>query len=147
MIDWLARETRFRAGFRDLVELVETQGWRLVVVSSGVRELIEPLLARQGLSRLEVVANELERDSWTVRFREAVTCAVCGERCKRPVVAGLASVGQVVYAGDGYSDACAAEAADVVFARARLAGHLEERCIPFQPFEDFFDVLHALLER
>jgi 2-hydroxy-3-keto-5-methylthiopentenyl-1-phosphate phosphatase len=52
--------------------------------------------------------------------------------------------GDVVYVGDGYSDRCAALAADRVFARAGLARYLEEQGVAFEPFETFFDVAAAL---
>jgi len=42
--------------------------------------------------------------------------------------------------GDGYSDRCAAEDADLVFARRGLASYLAERGVGFEPFDDFFQV-------
>ena len=49
------------------------------------------------------------------------SCATCGEPCKRGSLAGE----PYVYVGDGYSDRCAALAADRVFARDALAHHLD----------------------
>jgi 2-hydroxy-3-keto-5-methylthiopentenyl-1-phosphate phosphatase len=45
--------------------------------------------------------------------------------------------GTIVFVGDGYSDRCAALAADRVFARDSLAVYLDEREIAYEPFEDF----------
>jgi len=59
-------------------------------------------------------------------------------------VDALTNGGEVVYIGDGYSDRCAAESADRVFARRGLARWLDERGIPFEPFDDFHDVARAL---
>jgi 2-hydroxy-3-keto-5-methylthiopentenyl-1-phosphate phosphatase len=56
----------------------------------------------------------------------------------------LADGSELVYVGDGYSDRCAAESADLVFARRGLAGYLEERGIPFERFEDFHSVARRL---
>jgi 2-hydroxy-3-keto-5-methylthiopentenyl-1-phosphate phosphatase len=50
----------------------------------------------------------------------------------------------VVYVGDGYSDRCAAQAADRVFARRALARYLDERGVAYEPFEDFHEVDRAL---
>jgi 2-hydroxy-3-keto-5-methylthiopentenyl-1-phosphate phosphatase len=55
-------------------------------------------------------------------------------------VDALAGDGEVVYIGDGYSDRCAGESADRVFATRRLAAHLEEKGIPYEPFRDFFEI-------
>jgi 2-hydroxy-3-keto-5-methylthiopentenyl-1-phosphate phosphatase len=63
---------------------------------------------------------------------------VCGQSCKR----SLLPPGQVVYVGDGYSDRCAALAADRVFATSGLARYLSEHEKGFEPFSDF----HALSE-
>ena len=52
----------------------------------------------------------------------------------------------VVYVGDGYSDRCAALAADRVFATAGLARYLAERGTPFEPFSDFHALSDALLD-
>jgi 2-hydroxy-3-keto-5-methylthiopentenyl-1-phosphate phosphatase len=68
------------------------------------------------------------------------TWADCGEACKR---AALPS-GDVFYVGDGYSDRCAALAARRVFATGTLASYLAERDVPYEPFEDFHDVLAGL---
>ena len=51
---------------------------------------------------------------------------------------------ELVYVGDGYSDRCAAESADLVFARRGLASYLEERGVPFERFEDFHSIARRL---
>jgi 2-hydroxy-3-keto-5-methylthiopentenyl-1-phosphate phosphatase len=56
----------------------------------------------------------------------------------------LPTNGQIVYVGDGYSDRCAAQAADRIFARDGLALYLEEQGVSFEPFDDLHDVLQAL---
>ena len=134
----LAR-VRVRPGFRELVER-----HRPLIVSSGFRELIEPVLAREGLRAdvdVELVANRVEArpDGWRAVF-EREACEHCAEACKR----ALLPDGEVVYVGDGYSDRCAALAASRVFARDGLASYLSERGAAFEPFDDLHDVLHAL---
>ncbi|HSJ94709.1 MAG TPA: MtnX-like HAD-IB family phosphatase [Gaiellaceae bacterium] len=146
VVDYVLRETRVRAGFRDLVERAREEGWRLVVVSSGFHELIEPVLAREGVS-VELHANRVDPrpDGWRVLWSYGDDCETCGESCKRATVDALANGGEVVYVGDGYSDRCAAEDADRVFARRGLARWLDGRGVPYEPFEDFHDVARALV--
>jgi 2-hydroxy-3-keto-5-methylthiopentenyl-1-phosphate phosphatase len=134
---WVRENVRLRAGF---VELARTH--RPLIVSSGFHELIEPLLEREGLE-LEVRANRLDPrpDGWRVVFRNDEPCPVCGEPCKRADVAGL---DDFVYVGDGFSDRCVAGAAAQVFARDGLAQYLEEKGVPFERFDDFYDVARAL---
>jgi 2,3-diketo-5-methylthio-1-phosphopentane phosphatase len=146
---WLVAHSPFRPGFHDMVRLAEQRTWPLWIVSSGVRELIEPLLAREGLSHLALIASSLVGDPppWVVGFRREQPCEVCGEACKRRTVAQLAAGSPVVYVGDGFSDGCAAEVADRVFARRRLAAYLDERGLAFEPFSDFSQIVERLSDR
>ena len=49
--------------------------------------------------------------------------------------------------GDGVSDRCVAQMADIVFARAHLARDLTADGVPFVPFEDFHQVREELEAR
>jgi 2,3-diketo-5-methylthio-1-phosphopentane phosphatase len=144
--DWVLENVRVRPGFRDVVELARERGWRFVIVSSGFRELIEPVLEREGLTGVELMSNSVDPDpeGWKVQFRVSETCEVCGQPCKRSTAAALADGTELVYVGDGYSDRCAAESADLVFARRGLASYLEERGVPFESFEDFHSIARRL---
>jgi 2,3-diketo-5-methylthio-1-phosphopentane phosphatase len=146
VVDWVLANARVRSGFRELVELARERGWRFVVVSSGFHELIRPVLERAGLPDLEIMANTIVPDpaGWRIEFEERALCDTCGEPCKRALSAGLADGGELVYIGDGYSDRCAAEHADRVFARRGLATYLAERGVAFEPFEDFHEVIRHL---
>ena len=146
VVGWVLDSVRIRPGFGELVALARERGWRLVVVSSGFEELIAPVLAQDGLGDVELLANHVEPDpaGWKVEFRDDRECGTCGEPCKRATVDALGRGGEVVYVGDGYSDRCAAEAADFVFARDGLAAYLRERGVSFEPFEDFFGVAERL---
>jgi 2-hydroxy-3-keto-5-methylthiopentenyl-1-phosphate phosphatase len=129
-------DVRLRAGFHELVAR-----HRPLVVSSGFRELIEPVLRREGIA-VELIANSVEPrpDGWRIRFRELPRCAECGERCKRASL----PPGEFAYAGDGYSDRCAALAAMLVFATGALPAWLERHGVAYESFEDFHDVLATL---
>jgi HAD superfamily phosphoserine phosphatase-like hydrolase len=138
-VERLLATVRLRPGFRELVER-----HRPLVISSGFHELIEPFLAREGVE-VEVLANHVHasRHGWRVQFRDRVVCAACAEPCKRSSL----PPGEVAYAGDGYSDRCAALAATRVFATGALAKWLPGRGVEFERFEDFYDVLAALEAR
>lgn len=137
VVDWALEHVRVRDGFAAFA-----RDYRPLVLSSGFHELIEPVLAREGVE-LEVRANRLDPrpDGWSVLFRSDEPCPVCGEPCKRADLAGL---GDVTFVGDGFSDRCVAEAAARVFARDGLATYLAGKGVPFEPFDDFYDVAEAL---
>ena len=137
VVAWMWDNARLRRGFGEFA-----REHRPLVVSSGFHELIEPVLEREGLE-LEVRAKRLDprHDGWRVLFRSDEPCPVCGEPCKRSDVAGLDAF---AYVGDGFSDRCVAEVATRVFARDGLATYLDRKDLPFEPFDDFYDVAEAL---
>ena len=136
VVDRLLGNVRIRPGFRALV-----QRHQPLVISSGFHELIEPFLAREGV-RVQLLANRVDArpEGWQIRFRDRAVCTACGEPCKRSSL----PQGEVAYAGDGYSDRCAALAATRVFATGALAEWLNGRDVAFERFENFYDVLAAL---
>jgi len=137
VVAWVLENVEIRPGLRELARLEP------LVISAGFHELIEPVLAREGIA-LEVLANRVDARSggWVVQFRDETACATCGEPCKRGSLAGE----PYVYAGDGYSDRCAALAAERVFARDALARHLDGLGVPYEPFDDLHDVAGLLRE-
>jgi 2-hydroxy-3-keto-5-methylthiopentenyl-1-phosphate phosphatase len=134
---WLRENLELRPGFHELAE-----AYRPLIVSSNFRQLIEPILEREGVE-LEVRANEVTWSpaGWRATFRNGDVCGTCGEPCKR---ADLPADGEVVYVGDGYSDRCAAQAADRIFARDSLARYLDEQGVAYEPFDNLDDVARAL---
>ncbi len=138
VVAWVVEHIDVRPGLGELAELDP------VVVSAGFRELIEPVLEREGVE-LHVLANEVEAgpEGWVVRWRDEAVCATCGEPCKRGGLAGE----PYAYVGDGYSDRCAALAADRVFARDALATFLHGEGVAYEPFDDLRDVAEGLAER
>jgi len=134
--EWLVEHARIRPGFHRLVKRFDP-----LILSSGLHELIEPLLAREGVEA-RVRANRVDPrpDGWRLIWTSDSDCAVCGQPCKR----GSLPAGDVVYVGDGFSDRCAARAAGRVFARDGLASYLGREGVPYEPFTDFHALAAAL---
>ena len=138
VLSWVLETVTVRPGLAELVADYDP-----LIVSAGFRELILPVLAREGISA-EVVANSLDPgpDGWRAVFLERGICEVCGEPCKRVALAGA---GPFTYVGDGVSDRCVSLAADRVFARDGLARWLDEGGVAHETYEDLHDVRRALL--
>jgi 2-hydroxy-3-keto-5-methylthiopentenyl-1-phosphate phosphatase len=72
VVAYVVEEARVRPGFAELARARHP-----LVVSSGFHELIEPVLAREGvLGEVELRANRVEArpDGWLVRFRVDDAC-------------------------------------------------------------------------
>jgi 2-hydroxy-3-keto-5-methylthiopentenyl-1-phosphate phosphatase len=136
-VAFLVAEAEVRAGFRELAARYDP-----LVLSSGFHETIAPILAREGVA-VDVRANRLDTrpGGWRVLWADATPCPVCGDLCKRRA---LPDERPLVYVGDGYSDRCAALAADRVFARRALADYLDSQNVPHEPFDTLDDVAAAL---
>jgi 2-hydroxy-3-keto-5-methylthiopentenyl-1-phosphate phosphatase len=134
---WAIEHVEVRDGFHELVARFDP-----VIVSSGLPQLILPVLGREGVE-LDVRSNfaEPSPDGWRVRFRHEGPCPVCGDRCKRR---SLPDEHPIVFVGDGYSDRCASLACERVFARAGLADYLRDETVAFEPFDTLADVAAAL---
>jgi 2-hydroxy-3-keto-5-methylthiopentenyl-1-phosphate phosphatase len=134
---WAVENVEVSPGFHELAER-----YRPIVVSSGLPQLILPVLEREGVE-LEVRSNnaEVRPDGWRVIFRHEGVCSVCGDRCKRR---SLPETRPLVFVGDGWSDRCASLVADRVFARTGLADYLDEQGVPFERYETLDDVAAAL---
>ena len=135
-VEWVRRHVTLRSG---LARLVRRRA--VVVVSSGFHELISPVLEREGVE-VDVFANRLDTTdgAWRPLWRDERPCPVCGEPCKRALLAGE----PYVYVGDGYSDRCAALAAERIFARDGLAIYLTRHGVDFEEFDTLDDVAAAL---
>ena len=134
---WAIEHVELRPGFLELVDR-----YALVIVSSGLPQLILPVLGREGVE-VEVRSNfaDPSPEGWRVRFRHDGMCPVCGDRCKRR---SLPDERPLVFVGDGFSDQCASLACDRVFARDSLARYLDEQAVAYEPFDTLHDVAAAL---
>lgn len=148
-----AKEVPFRAGFERFLDAAEAAGARVVLLSSGFRQIIEPMLEHEGVAgRVPLVANALElrgEAGGRITWRDLPQCDQCGEPCKRSDIGRLRAEldgddEQVVFVGDGFSDRCGAEAADRIFARDNLAEWLDERGVAYERWDDFNDIVEVL---
>jgi 2-hydroxy-3-keto-5-methylthiopentenyl-1-phosphate phosphatase len=116
----------------------------LRVVSDGLDRVIEHLFAREGIRVNEIWASRLveQRDHrLALAFPQAPCRTFCGaDVCKCSLFPSGGPRPLRILVGDGRSDFCCAEHADVVFACSKLALHCRQNEISFLPFVDFHAV-------
>lgn len=130
--------------FVDFVRFCEENGIEIFILSDGFDFYIKKILDKYGLSGVKFYSNKLWIENHTVKlwfpYPDSV-CRICGN-CKRNHMLSLSGDEDViVYIGDGYSDRCPAEYADVVFGKKELLKFCRERNIPVYEFETFKDVI------
>ncbi len=136
-------------GARELIDLAKEEGIPFTVVSDGFDFYIRRFLEHHGIEGVEVFCNRgtlTEDGRLTLSFPYAAEgCDCMSATCKRNVVLrSIPPEGRVIYIGDGRSDFCPAEHADIIFAKKRLAAYCNERRLPHYPFTTLSDVARQL---
>ncbi|MBU0984885.1 MAG: MtnX-like HAD-IB family phosphatase [candidate division Zixibacteria bacterium] len=137
-------------GFADLERLCRENETPLMVISEGLDTYIKRLLTVNGLGHLPVVCNVGHFENGGLRIEFPYTnrsCTRCGS-CKGERIAEIRHTlppeTQIVFVGDGYSDACAAAEADILFAKKDLVDYCVKRKIMYNEFSNFHDVTGML---
>ena len=138
--------------FKDFVDFCKRRKYELVVVSDGLDYYIEWLLIQYGLGTLSFYANHLVlKDGALERiefpYYNKLGCDLCGN-CKKYHVEELRKKGfYVIYIGNGLSDRCPCEFADLVFAKGELMEHCKREGIDFIEYRNFRDIETELTRR
>ncbi len=137
--------------FKDFHDFARQRGIEVVVVSDGLDQYIEQMLLRNGLGAIEFFANRLHIDGESLRVEfpwyDRLDCTDCG-CCKTHHLENYRRQGYfIVYVGDGLSDRCPCENADLVFAKGDLLAHCRRKKIACVEFRNFRDVEREVLKR
>jgi 2-hydroxy-3-keto-5-methylthiopentenyl-1-phosphate phosphatase len=134
--------------FFDFVNYCRISKIPLSIVSDGFYLYIKTILDNAGLNCVPIYCNYLsiENGFSVLNFpyaSESCTCKCAS--CKRNVIlTNISGEDLIIFIGDGYSDFCAAEHSDIVFAKGALATYCNANKIPHYPFSTFFDVKRLL---
>ena len=150
-VDGLLESVQIDRGFLPLLDACAGAGVRSHIVSDGFDYCIGRILRQVPrshqnlLAQVSVHASHLELeapDRWKTAFRFMDTeCEHGCATCKPAVMAGLnPGSAPSIFVGDGLSDRYAAAAADVVFAKDKLAAYCTEQGIAFHRYETLADV-------
>ncbi|HEX5131879.1 MAG TPA: MtnX-like HAD-IB family phosphatase [Candidatus Krumholzibacteria bacterium] len=137
--------------FKDFHDFARQRGIEVVVLSDGLDYYIEKILIRNGLGEIEFFSNRLRLEAETLKVEfpwyNLLECTDCG-CCKTHHLFRYRQNGYfIVYVGDGLSDRCPCESADLVFAKGDLLRHCREKNIAHVEFRNFRDVEREVLKR
>lgn len=144
-----AQAKPIRPGLGELLDFLDAKGVPFVVVSGGVRGMVETVLSRESAgtkSLLERVAAiyavDLDTSSEFLRVRSEFEQDT--ELVAKVLVMAKHPAEEQIAIGDSVTDLMMALHAPVVFARDRLIQYLEEQNKPYIPWNDFFDIREQL---
>jgi 2-hydroxy-3-keto-5-methylthiopentenyl-1-phosphate phosphatase len=137
--------------FPKFAQICRDAGAPIVIVSEGLDLYINRLLASHAPGHFNVKCNlgHLEGDGIRIEFPyENRVCPGCGN-CKAARIEEFRTQAdgncRIVFVGDGYSDACGARAADLVFAKKDLVRYCQKEGILYNEFRNFEDVTDQLI--
>ncbi len=138
-----ARTQPIRPGFVELLDFLDSEHVPFVVISGGVRGMVETVLA-DWMPRIHAVhAMDVGTDGEYLR----VSSEFEGDSELVEKVKAIAPYGvsDWIAIGDSVTDLNMAMAAPSVFARSRLCHYLDDRQKSYRPFETFLDIRDALM--
>ena len=138
---------KIRDGFKHFVQCCRARDLPLVILSSGLRPLIEELLQREGIAGLPVESHDvlIDHDRWNLILHRGRRLAEHCSHCKCAFLTEQQTAGRrVIYIGDGFTDLCPARLADMLFAADRLAEACRMNQTPFHLYTTFHDIERTL---
>ncbi len=134
-------------GFGGLCDLCRENDIPVMVISDGLDLYIHAILDRHGFGDIPVMSNRavFENGRLRIEFPQLDhSCGFCGN-CKGSAIRRLTrDVDKSIFIGDGYSDLCAIDVSDYLFAKADLANYLAQSGREFIPYENLCDVTERI---
>ncbi|HTL89162.1 MAG TPA: HAD-IB family phosphatase [Leptolyngbya sp.] len=140
-----ARTQPIRPGLLEFLDLLETQNIPFVVISGGLRGMVESVL-NPFKSRIHAIhAMEVDTRAQDLQVYSANESST--EMVAKAQIMARYGVDQAIAIGDSITDLNLALAAPIVFARPPLTRYLEERHKNHIAWNDFFDVRDCIRDR
>ena len=130
--------------FHKFIEYAHSKNFEVTILSDGLDYYINKVQTRENFDNLKLFCNKLvfsEDGDLVPQFpftdEECEKCA----NCKRNHILDSSDDEDItIYIGDGWSDTCAAEHCDYIFAKRSLLKFCEQNGVPYYPFKTFADV-------
>jgi len=142
-IQAMLAQVKIDPSFLPFLENLERKGHEIYILSDGYDFLMDSVLEKHGLLRLVRYVNRMRVDRLPYRLEcphHNPSCGQCGV-CKKSLIQSLRRPDrQTVYIGDGYSDTCACQGTDVLFAKNDLYRFCQDKSIAAIPFQSFAEI-------
>lgn len=148
IFDEIIDSQRIDPYFKESKNFCDENSIPLTILSEGMDYYIHRILSINNIDTIsysnKLVLSKDEKNIILEYPNPDSECLKCG-CCKRNLIINLCSDDEIsVFIGDGYSDACAVNYADIVFAKKSLASHCWKNNITYFDYHDFSDVKHKV---
>ncbi|MFZ1082474.1 MAG: MtnX-like HAD-IB family phosphatase [Candidatus Kryptoniota bacterium] len=132
--------------FNEFASYCKSSSFDLTVLSDGLDFYIKRIFEVNGIFDVPFYSNHVhfESNGVHIEFPYLSDCEKCGNCKGYQILTKTGSDDIVVYVGNGFSDRCAVQYADIIFAKDELLQYCEENNITFFPFENFGNIIEKL---
>ncbi len=140
-----AKHKPIRPGLAELLDYLQKQHIPFVVVSGGLRGMVETVLSHHQLIESVTAIFAVDID-YSQEYLQVHSPFESGDELVAKVaVMNQYAAKQTIAIGDSVTDINMALKADLVFARDRLVSYMESAKKPYQTWDNFFDIRDYLL--
>ena len=133
---------KIRAGFVEMLDYLDTQNIPFIIVSGGLRGMVETVLGPLKNRVQAIYAVDVDTCSEYLQVKSEFEAG--NELVSKVLVMEKHPTEQTIAIGDSVTDLNMAMEASLVFARDRLSHYLNERQKPYIPWDNFFDIRNYL---
>jgi 2-hydroxy-3-keto-5-methylthiopentenyl-1-phosphate phosphatase len=139
-------EKPIRPGLESLLDFLDTQDIPFVVISGGLRGMVEEVLSRHGLLERVAAIAAVDIDTSKEYLQVYSDCEGETELVAKVRLMALYPTTCAIAIGDSVTDINMALKADLVFARDRLIDYMKAEAKPYIEWNDFLEI-RAYLEK
>lgn len=148
-VEYLKQHVQLDPGFADFYNWAHANNIPVVVVSSGMKPIIQALLTKlvgeEAVKNIEIIANDVRinpDNSWDIVYRHPESGFGHDKSKSLRPYAQVPNRPPLFYCGDGVSDLSAARETDLLFAKAGrdLVTYCQREKIPYVLFHSFKDI-------
>jgi 2-hydroxy-3-keto-5-methylthiopentenyl-1-phosphate phosphatase len=133
---------KIRPGFVEMLDYLDSQNIPFIVVSGGLRGMVETVLGDLKNRAQGIYAVDVDTSSEYLQVKSEFEAG--NELVSKVSIMEKYPSQQTIAIGDSVTDLNMATEASLVFARDRLSHYLNERKKPYIPWDNFFDIRNYL---
>ncbi len=131
--------------FKKLVHFLDAKKIKKIILSDNFDYILKRILNHNSLKELKVYSNRLQfsKDRLIPQFPfRSKNCKICAHCKTKNLLANVDKDSIIIYIGDGNSDVCPAEYADIIFAKGDLLRYCRDknlRCVKYGSLREVYN--------